>query len=130
MEIQLVQALSHLLPDSPFYPTLSKLPPPDPTSPTATTIAYIQTAVYNELSILEEIVGLVEVQEISHIEKETERRRTRLGAGSPEQIRREVGREVWAQSHVWNMSASSSATADCKLAPPPIQPNHESSEFI
>lgn len=97
---QLVNALSYLLPDSPFYPILSKLPPPDPTNPTATTTAYVQSAVYNELPILEEIIDLIEKQEKSYMDKELERRRTRLSAGSPEQIRKEVGREIWASSRV------------------------------
>ncbi|KAF9451265.1 protein prenylyltransferase [Macrolepiota fuliginosa MF-IS2] len=98
--LKLVKALSYLLTDSPFYPTLSKLPPPDPTNPTATTTAYVQQAIYNELLTLEEMVELVEKQESAYTEKEVERRRTRLGAGGPEQIRKEVGREVWAQSHL------------------------------
>ncbi|KAF5351978.1 hypothetical protein D9756_007386 [Leucocoprinus leucothites] len=98
--LKLVNALSNVLPESPFYNVLSKLPPLDPTNPTTTTIAYVQTAVYNELPVLEEIVDLTEKQEKAHMDKEVERRRTRLGSGSPEQVRREVGREIWAASRL------------------------------
>ncbi|KXN90207.1 Superkiller protein 3 [Leucoagaricus sp. SymC.cos] len=97
---KLVDALSYLLPDSPFYPILSKLPPPDPTNPTASTVASIQSSVYNELPILEEIVDLIEKQEKTFMEREIGRRRTRLGAGGPDQIRKEVGREIWGTSRL------------------------------
>ncbi len=100
--VQIVKGLSYLLPESPFYPILSQLPPPDSTTPTATTTAYAQSALYNGLPILEEIVDLIERQESSYVQKEVERRRTRLGASGPEQLRKEVGREIWAQSRVRN----------------------------
>ncbi|KAJ3567050.1 hypothetical protein NP233_g6613 [Leucocoprinus birnbaumii] len=98
--IKLVDALSDLLPESPFYHVISKLPPPDATNPTATTTAYVQSAVYNELPILEEIVDLLEKQEKSHMDREFERRRTRLGAGSPEQVRKDIGREICSTSRL------------------------------
>lgn len=102
IKVQIIKALSYLLPETLFYPALSKLPPPDPTAPTASTTAYVQSALYNGLPILEEIVGLIERQESLHLQKEVERRRTRLGAGGPEQVKKEVGRETWAQSRVRN----------------------------
>jgi superkiller protein 3 len=63
-----------------------------------TTTAFVQSAIDNELPILEEIIDLVEKQEKTYINKEIERRRTRLGAGSPDQIKKEVGREVSGKS--------------------------------
>jgi superkiller protein 3 len=100
MRTQLVKALSYLLPDSPLYLVLSGLPPPDSTKPMATTVLYIQSSVHNELPVLEEIVGLVEAQETAFMEKEVERRRTRLKAGSLKEVRNEIGREIWAESRV------------------------------
>lgn len=92
--------MSNLLSDSPFYQVLSSLPPPDPTNPTATNIAYIQSAIYDDLPILEEIVEITEIKEKAFMNKEVERRRTRLGAGTPEHVRKEVGREIWSVSRV------------------------------
>jgi len=92
--------LSNLLSDSPFYQVLSNLPPLNPTNPTATTIAYIQSAVYNDLPVLEEIIDIIEKQEKTFMIKEIERRRTRLGAGTKEYVRKQVGREIWAVSRV------------------------------
>jgi len=88
------------LSDSPFHQVLSNLPPPSPTAPTATTIAYIQSAVYDDLPILEEIIDIIEKQEKNFINKEIERRRTRLGAGTKEYVGKQVGREIWAVSRV------------------------------
>jgi len=92
--------LSNLLSDSSFYQVLSNLPPPNPTNPTATTIAYIQSAVYDDLPILEEIIDIIEKQESTFMNKEVERRRTRLGAGTKEYVSKQVGREFWAVSRV------------------------------
>ena len=92
--------MSNLLSDSPFYQVLSNLPPLNPTNPTATTIAYIQSAVYNDLPVLEEIIDIIEKQEKTFMIKEIERRRTRLGAGTKEYVRKQVGREIWAVSRV------------------------------
>ncbi|EIN11575.1 superkiller protein 3 SKI3 [Punctularia strigosozonata HHB-11173 SS5] len=93
-----VTALSNFLPDSPYYDTLSLLPPPDPTNPTGTTTFFAQSAIHNSLPILEEIVELSERAEENSIEKEIEKRRTRLGASSAQQLRLEVGREYWSIS--------------------------------
>ncbi|KAI0063698.1 superkiller protein 3 SKI3 [Artomyces pyxidatus] len=95
---QLAEALALYLPESPFYPTLSSLPQPDATNPTATTTFDAQSSIHNSLPILEEIVSLVEREEEDHIKREVDNRRKRLNAGSPEDIRREVGREVYSIS--------------------------------
>lgn len=92
--------MSNLLSDGCFYQVLSNLPPPNPTNPTATTIAYIQSAVYDDLPILEEIIDIIEKQESTFMNKEVERRRTRLGAGTKEYVSKQVGREIWAVSRV------------------------------
>jgi superkiller protein 3 len=100
-------ALANFLPDSPFYATLSSLPPPDPTNPTATTTFFAQCAVHNSLPILEEITQIAEKEEEEGIKKEVEKRRTRLGASSPQQLRLEVGREYWSISQVHPSTESS-----------------------
>ncbi|GJE96722.1 TPR-like protein [Phanerochaete sordida] len=95
---EIADTLTLLLPGSPFYPVLSTLPPPDPTNPTGTTTFLAQSAIHNSLPILEEIVSIVEKNEQSAFEKEVQKRRTRLGAAGPEQIKRDVGREIWGAS--------------------------------
>ncbi|KIJ39435.1 hypothetical protein M422DRAFT_32689 [Sphaerobolus stellatus SS14] len=95
-----IDALTLLLPTSPLYRTLSMLPEPEPTAPTSTTIYGIQTAVYNSLPILEEVVSLMERNEDEQIKKEVDKRRMRLGAGRPEQIQKDVSREVWEKSNL------------------------------
>ncbi|KAL4074288.1 superkiller protein 3 [Scleroderma citrinum] len=95
---QLIHALSYLLPDSPFYDTLSNLPPPDLTNPTATATLATQTAIHNSLPVIEEIVSLTEQSEEGFIKTEFDRRRTRLGASQPEQLKKEIGLEVWRSS--------------------------------
>lgn len=57
-----------------------------------------QTAIHNSLPLIEEIVTLLEKEEDMEISKEVERRRMRLGAGKPEEIRNEVGCGVWSVS--------------------------------
>ena len=57
-------------------------------------------AVQNSLPIIEEIVSIIEKEEQLTVKNEVERRRTRLGAAGPEQIRKDVGREVWGSSKV------------------------------
>ncbi|KAA1474268.1 superkiller protein 3 [Dentipellis sp. KUC8613] len=97
---ELTEALSLYLPESPFYSTLSSLPQPDPTNPTATSTFASQSAVHNSLPILEEIVSLIEREEKETIEREVSKRRTRLNAAGPEEIKREVGREVYGASRL------------------------------
>ncbi|KAF8504124.1 TPR-like protein [Gautieria morchelliformis] len=95
---QVIKALGLLLPGSPLYAALSVLPEPDPTAPTSTTTYAVQDSIHNSLPTLEEIVSLIERDEEEKIKKEVERRRMRLGAGRPEKIKLDVGREVWDAS--------------------------------
>ncbi|KAJ7675089.1 superkiller protein 3 SKI3 [Mycena rosella] len=97
---QLVEALSLLLPDSPIAAVLSTLPVPDHTNPPATPAYETQTAVHNTLPVLEEIIAIVEHDEDDTYAKEVAKRRTRLGAASPEQLRKEVGVEIWGPSRL------------------------------
>ncbi|KAJ6558576.1 superkiller protein 3 [Mycena vulgaris] len=97
---QLVEALALLLSDSPLYAVLATLPVPDHTNPTATPAYQMQAVVHNTLPVLEEIVGIVEHEEEDAYTKEVARRRTRLGAASPEQLRKEVGVEIWGPSQL------------------------------
>jgi superkiller protein 3 len=97
---QVVEALSLLLPGSPIYPVISTLPSPDPTNPTATTAFFVQSASQDFLPILEEIVALVEKDDDETINREVQKRRTRLGASGPEKLRKEVSREVLGPSKV------------------------------
>lgn len=98
--MQLADALSLLLPDSLLFPVLSTLPLPDPTNPTASSIHPMQTAVHNTLPIIEELVSLYEREEAETVDREVTKRRTRLGAAGPEQIRREVNCEVLESSRL------------------------------
>lgn len=59
-----------------------------------------QSAIHNSLPLIEEIVTLLEKEEELEITKEVERRRMRLGSGRPEDIRNEVGRDIWGASKV------------------------------
>ncbi|KAG5653623.1 hypothetical protein H0H81_011849 [Sphagnurus paluster] len=96
--LQLVEALSFLLPQSSIYQAISTLPPPDPSNPTATTTLTTQIALHNSLAHLEEIVRLLEIHEQDTLNKEVEKRRMRLGAAGPEILRKEVGRDIWGNS--------------------------------
>ncbi len=98
--MQLADALTLLLPESPFYRLLSDLPPPDTTNPSATTTFEAQSAIHNSLPILEEIISIVETHESDVFNKEVAKRRTRIGATGPEAVKREVGREIWSISKV------------------------------
>lgn len=59
-----------------------------------------QSAIHNSLPIVEEIVDIFERNEQSAFDKEVQKRRMRLGAAGPEQIKRDVGREIWGSSRV------------------------------
>ena len=89
-----------LLPDSELYDILSMLPEPDPTNPTSTTTLLVQEAVYNSLPTLEDIVELLEKDEAETINSEIQKRRTRLNAPSAQQLKKDVGLEVWSSSKV------------------------------
>jgi superkiller protein 3 len=90
MHAQLVEVLYLLLPESSLFPTLSNLPPPDPTNPTSSTISGIQEPIHDSLPLLQQIVTLVEKDEDETIKKEIDKRRKRLNAPSPEDAKREV----------------------------------------
>lgn len=98
--LQVADMLFFVLPGSPFYPTLSTLPPPDTTNPTATTTFVAQSAVHNSLPVIEEVIDIFETHEEATFKREVANRRTRLGAPNPEQIKREVTREIWAKSRL------------------------------
>lgn len=89
-----------MLHSSPIYLTLSTLPPPNLTNPSATTIAQTQTAIHNTLPVLEEIIQLIEKSEADVFKKELDTRRMRLNAPPLEQLRLDIGREIWGQSKV------------------------------
>ncbi|KIJ18985.1 hypothetical protein PAXINDRAFT_109465 [Paxillus involutus ATCC 200175] len=95
---QVVNALYYLLPDSPLYATLSNLPPPDPTNPTSTSTFDTQAAIHNSLPVIEEIISFTERDEELFIKNEFDRRRTRLGGPSPDQLKKNIGVEVWGTS--------------------------------
>ena len=97
---KIADALSLWLPDSKFYALLSTLPPPDPTNPTATTVFEAQTAIQNSLPILESITSIIEKEEGNYMAREVDQRRKRINAGGPEQVKREVGMEIWSSSKV------------------------------
>lgn len=97
---QVARTLGLFLPESPFYSTLSELPPPDATNPTATTTFFAQTVIQDSLPILEEIVSIHEKDEETNYDREVEKRRMRLGAAGPEEVKKEVGREIWSVSKV------------------------------
>jgi superkiller protein 3 len=98
--IQLTETLSLYLPTSPFYSTLSTLAPPDPTQPNNTTTYAAQCAIHNSLPVIEEIVALMEKEEGDRIKRDVDSRRKRLNAAGPEEVKREVGREVYSISKV------------------------------
>lgn len=50
--------------------------------------------------MLEEIVSLIEKEEDEGLKKEVDKRRMRLGAAGPEQLKKDVGREIWGKSQV------------------------------
>ncbi|KAF8557962.1 superkiller protein 3 [Imleria badia] len=97
---QVVGALSYLLPDSSLSATLSNLPPPDPTNPTASSISDTQAAVHDSLPIIEEIVSIIERDEEVFVKNEFDKRRTRLGGPSPDQLKKDIGVEVWGTSRL------------------------------
>src|SRR5882762_9888108 len=97
---KVIDALSLLLPESPLYPVLSTLPPPNPTNPTSTTTSATQEAVHNSLPIILEIMALAENDEDETFKRELDKRRLRLNALGPEELKKEVEREVWGTSKV------------------------------
>lgn len=100
LPLQIISGLSYYLPESNVYSLLSTLPPPDPTNPTGSTTYDAQEAIHNGFRVLEEVVALTEALEADTFKREVERRRMRLGAGSPEQLRKEVFLEIFDKSQV------------------------------
>ncbi|KZO90759.1 TPR-like protein [Calocera viscosa TUFC12733] len=112
---ELIAALSLMLPSSPVYATLEQLPAPEPTAPTASGVHEVQLAMADGLQVLQEVVDLSEREEEEQIKKEVEKRRTRLGAGTAEEIRRAVRREVGATSqlpHLYTELLNHPSTSD------------------
>lgn len=96
-------ALGHYLFGSPYYTLLSTLPPPDQTNPNATTTFEAQMAVHVvSLQILNEMTALTEAVEEELVEREVQKRKTRLDAAgkSKEELRNEIGVEIWQASQV------------------------------
>ncbi|KAG8795245.1 Superkiller protein 3, partial [Serendipita sp. 399] len=100
---KVIDALSLLLDGSPYHATLSNLPEPDPSSPTATTVLDIQSAIYNSLSIVQEIIQLTEQFEQNLITQQIQTRKTRIDAPPLEQLKEIVKREVWSASKLENL---------------------------
>ncbi|KAF5386053.1 hypothetical protein D9615_002427 [Tricholomella constricta] len=88
--LQLIEALSLLLPQSPIHALVSNLPSPNVTDPQSSTTQIAQTAIHHSLPHLEEIITLIESHEEETMKKEVEKRRTRLGAAGPEVLRKEL----------------------------------------
>ncbi|KAF9484467.1 TPR-like protein [Pholiota conissans] len=97
---QIISGLSYYLPESKVYSLLSTLPPPDPTNPTGSTTNDAQEAIHNGFRVLEEVVALTEALEADTFKREVERQRMRLGAGTPEQLRKEVFLEIFDKSQL------------------------------
>ncbi|KAG1742187.1 superkiller protein 3 [Suillus lakei] len=95
---EVIQALFLYLPDFYLYQVLSSLPPPDATNPTSTSIFPTQSAIHNPLAVYEELILLTEREEEMFIKFEFDKRRTRLGGPKPEQLRKDIGIEVWHSS--------------------------------
>lgn len=79
---------------------LSSLPPPDATNPTSTSIYTTQSAIHNSLAVYEELISLTEREEETFVRSEFDKRRTRLGGPKPEQLKKDIGLEVWRSSKV------------------------------
>ena len=100
MRYQLLDSLANYLRESAFYTLLSTLPLPDPTSPTSTTTFEAQVAIHDGLNVLEEMISLTETLEEDAYKREVDKRRMRLGASSPDQLKKEVFRDISESSQV------------------------------
>jgi hypothetical protein len=117
--LQIISALSHLLPTAPHRPILALLPPPTPAEPTSTTTQYVQTIMVDDLPVLQEIVTLTEKEELIERDKEVGKRRMRIGGGpagirpmTKEQVEEKVFAEFAVDSKVrFNTRSPSSCTA-------------------
>lgn len=100
---QLASSLAYYLAGSPYYALLCSLPHPDQTNPNTTTTLDAELAIHlHSLSVIEEIIALTEEVEKSTVEKEVEKRRTRLDSAnkSRDTLRNEIGAEIWKGSRV------------------------------
>jgi superkiller protein 3 len=113
----LLDSLANYLRESVFYTLLSTLPLPDPTSPTSTTTFEAQVAIHDGLNVLEEMISLVETLEEDAYKREVDKRRMRLGASSPDQLKKEVFKEISDSSQVQSMPFSIKNDDKRQLAP-------------
>ena len=97
---QLLDSLANYLRESTFYTLLSTLPLADPTSPTPTTTYDAQVAIHDGLDILNEVIFLTETLEEDAYKREVEKRRMRLGASGPDQLKKEVFTDISNSSQV------------------------------
>jgi superkiller protein 3 len=65
-----------------------------------TTTYTTQVAIHDALPVLEELVALLEEEEEQLLKKEIDKRRMRLGACDPVQLKKEVGCKIWGASLV------------------------------
>lgn len=96
----MLNSLTNYLPGSAFHILLSTLPLPDSTSPTSTTTFEAQVAIHHGSEVLDEVVSLTEALEEDTYEREVGKRRMRLGVSSPDQLRKEVFRDISNGSQV------------------------------
>lgn len=102
----MLDSLANYLGDSAFYALLSTLPLPDPASPTSTTTFEAQVAIHDGLNVLEEMISLTETLEDDAYKREVDKRRMRLGASSPDQLKKEVFKDISDNSQVQSMPFS------------------------
>lgn len=76
---------------------------------------FTQAAIQNSLPVLEEIVSLHEQEEEEMIRKEIAKRRTRLGAAGPEELQKEVNREILGSSRVRILRSLVNLCTGCRL---------------
>jgi superkiller protein 3 len=113
----LLDSLANYLRESAFNTLLSTLPLPDLTNPTSTTTFEAQVAIHDGLNVLEEMISLTEALEEDSYKREVEKRRTRLGASSPDQLKKEVFRDISGSSQVQFMPFSTDNVDQLQLAP-------------
>jgi superkiller protein 3 len=113
----LLNSLANYLRESAFYALLSTLPLPDPTSPTSAITFEAQVAIHDGLNVLEEMISITETVEEDAYKREVDKRRMRLGASSPDQLKKEVFRDISDSSQVQSMPVSTDNNDKPHLAP-------------
>jgi superkiller protein 3 len=112
---QVTEALSLVLPKSPYYDLLATLPEPQPTQPTGSSVYEIQQMIHDSLPVITEILASTETDEAKAIKSEIDRRRMRLTSGSAAETRQAVQREVMGKSRLPGVCyASPSPGSLCK----------------